>query len=95
MEALINFEGASRAILAERILSEAGLPVKVMPTPSAVREGCGFCLRLPPERVREALDLLGGLGEPRPEIFVRKPGDGGEYVQFSESATEDKDRNGF
>lgn len=45
-EIVFAFAGTNHAIQAENILLSAGLPVRVMPLPSAIKAGCGICLRL-------------------------------------------------
>lgn len=58
VEVVLTFARTNETIRAERLLEDAGLPVRVMPLPSAVRAGCGVCLRLPEARLREAAALL-------------------------------------
>jgi len=57
-ETIICFESAAHAIMAEQDLSAKGFTVQVMPAPSGVRKGCGFCLRFPPERFADAAAFL-------------------------------------
>jgi hypothetical protein len=80
METVISFESVSHAIQAERFLLEAGFPVKVMPVPSSLKSGCGFCLRLPSERAAEACGCLGRNGVPRSDVFLR--GENGEFSAY-------------
>lgn len=84
MEIVITFDGASRAIQAEQFLLERGMPVKVMPTPSGVRAGCGFCLRLPPELARDALSQLMEFGMPHAGAFIRRERSGGDSYEIFE-----------
>ncbi|RKD29282.1 DUF3343 domain-containing protein [Lacrimispora algidixylanolytica] len=44
---LFTFHNTHHSILAEKILLEANIPVKVMPMPEVITAGCGLCLRLP------------------------------------------------
>lgn len=44
---LFTFHNTHHSILAEKILLEGDIPVKVMPMPEAITAGCGLCLRLP------------------------------------------------
>ena len=44
--------------MAEQSLLEGGFSVQVMPVPSAIREGCGFCLRLSPDDLKRAAVFL-------------------------------------
>ena len=82
METVITFAGASHAIQAEQFLLELGLPVKVMPTPSDVGAGCGFCLRLPPELARDALAKLAEGGIPHSATFIRRERDGRDAYEI-------------
>ena len=45
--------------MAEQALLDGGFSVQVMPVPSSIREGCGFCLRLSPEDLERAAAFLG------------------------------------
>jgi hypothetical protein len=71
MEMVISFDSASHAILAEQILSEAGIPVTVMPTPSAIRAGCGFSLRLSQNLLDAAIENLKNNGVLYSSVFSR------------------------
>ena len=44
--------------MAEQSLLEGKFSVRVMPVPSSIREGCGFCLRLMPEELEQAVAFL-------------------------------------
>jgi hypothetical protein len=71
MEIVINFANVSSAILAEQILSKADIPVMVMPTPSSVQAGCGFCLRLSPVLLDAAIERLDLCGVSYSGVFSR------------------------
>ncbi|MDR1580055.1 MAG: DUF3343 domain-containing protein [Synergistaceae bacterium] len=85
MEAIISFKSVSHAIRAEGALLEAGLPVTVMPMPSDVREGCGLCLRLPSDRLDEALRRLESIRAERAALFIRE--ENGKMTRMEEENT--------
>ncbi|MDR2660026.1 MAG: DUF3343 domain-containing protein [Spirochaetaceae bacterium] len=58
IEAVICFESVSQAIMAEQILSDGGFHVRVMPKPSEIKAGCGFCLRFLPDDIEKAAVFL-------------------------------------
>jgi len=52
------FPSMNHALLAERILLEQAIAVKLIPVPKQLSSDCGICLRFPAtlaERVRDAL----------------------------------------
>ena len=55
---------------------EAGIHVLVMPVPSAIRAGCGLCLRLPPSETGEAEKSLQKSGIIPQCIYTRIENDG-------------------
>ncbi|MDR1250363.1 MAG: DUF3343 domain-containing protein [Treponema sp.] len=61
-EVIICFEQTSQAIMAEQALLEQAFYVRVMPKPSAIEAGCGFCLRFLAEDLERAAALLGECG---------------------------------
>jgi len=86
-EIIISFAGASHAIEAERLLTEAGFVVKVMPTPTAIGPGCGFCLRAPSDRAVEVCAWMREHGAPFSGIFAKEEREGGDvYVQTDKGA---------
>lgn len=58
MEILLAFDTTTRAIAAENALLEAQIAVNVMPIPSAIKAGCGICLRLAPQNFEDGKNLL-------------------------------------
>jgi hypothetical protein len=58
VEGLICFESTSQAIMAEQALLARALYVRVMPKPSVIEAGCGFCLRFLPEDIEKAVLVL-------------------------------------
>ncbi len=75
-ERLFTFASAGDAIRAERVLLDAGIPVKVMNLPSAIQAGCGLCLRVAPPRTEEARAALGKGGIIPGGLFTRTSADG-------------------
>ncbi|MDR0527759.1 MAG: DUF3343 domain-containing protein [Spirochaetaceae bacterium] len=71
-EAIICFESAAQAIMAEQALLEHKFYVRVMPTPSAIRAGCGFCLRFLPEELDKAALFLAQNGLAVKEAYLSK-----------------------
>jgi len=58
MEYIITFKNTNFAIKAEQCLLEQKLRISVMPLPSQVSAGCGICLRVKPDEIRPALEIL-------------------------------------
>ena len=71
-EVIVYFEQAAAAIMAEEALRGAGFSVRVMPTPSGIRAGCGFCLRFLPEDLGSAVRFLAGRGAAVTEAWLRE-----------------------
>jgi len=80
-EAIICFENVSKAIMAEQMLTEKKVPVKVMPMPSSIRAGCGFCLRFLPKDIREAAAFLWEQSFTGIEAYMREETDGAASYQ--------------
>ena len=72
INAIICLENVSNAILAEKKLIENNFSVKVMPTPSGIKTGCGFCLRFSPDDLLKAADFLATKGFLDIEIYKRE-----------------------
>jgi hypothetical protein len=53
LEGVISFFGSYHALRSERVLKDAGFPVRLIPGPRAISPNCGVALRFPYER-REA-----------------------------------------
>jgi len=75
-EAIVCFESASMAIMAEQTLTEKKFSVRVMPAPSGIREGCGFCLRFPPQDIERAIAFLFEQGFTGTEAYMREETEG-------------------
>ena len=58
-EFVFSFHDTREAIVAERRLLDAGLPVTVMPVPSQIGPACGLCLRIRDGDLERARVLLG------------------------------------
>ena len=58
--------------MAEQTLIENKYPVRVMPLPSGIREGCGFCLRFFPEQLEGAVEFLSERGFTIAEAFIQE-----------------------
>ena len=56
--------------MAEQVLLEGGYSVRVMPVPSSIREGCGFCLRLIPEELQRAVASLSDRGLTLTDVYL-------------------------
>jgi hypothetical protein len=82
-EGIICFESVAQAIMAEQALIERKFLVKVMPTPSSIRGGCGFCLRFLPEDLENAAVFLLERGLPVTEAYLREGVDGITYRRIS------------
>ncbi|MDR3302168.1 MAG: DUF3343 domain-containing protein [Spirochaetaceae bacterium] len=74
-EAIICFESTSQAIMAEQAFLERKLDVRVMPKPSSIKAGCGFCLRFMPEALEQAVAFLSECGVNITETYrmVKEP----------------------
>jgi hypothetical protein len=79
-EVIFCFESAAQAIMAEQALLEGAFDVRIMPVPSQIRAGCGFCLRFLPEDFGRAAAFLSGRGFPAAEAYRVELADGtGSY----------------
>ena len=58
MEYIVTFKNTNFAIKAEQCLLEQKLRVSVLPLPSLISTGCGICLRIKPDEIKSALDIL-------------------------------------
>ncbi len=52
------FGSTQRAIRAEKIMKEAGLPAMAIPVPRNVSSDCGIVIRFPSDRLGEAMRVL-------------------------------------
>ena len=58
MEFIITFATTRQSIRAERLLMDAKFKIRVMPLPAQINVGCGVCLRVGPEEIDQAIQLL-------------------------------------
>lgn len=85
IEIVFSFANTHHAIQAEQCLLDAALPVRVMPLPSAIRAGCGICLRLPLTKQTAALALLQAAHISPQSIHIRSVNNGAStYIEWKE-----------
>ena len=72
MEYVLTFGTTSHSIKAEQTLMNDGITVSVMPLPSAIRAGCGLCMRIGPDALPEARASLDRAGVPVESIYARE-----------------------
>ena len=77
LEYVIVFSDTSAAILAERCLTGAGVPVSVMPLPESIGAGCGITLRVGAELRQSALGALADNGVRVLAVYSRERTDTG------------------
>ena len=66
----ITFRSVTFAQRGEKILTAAGIRCSLLRTPRWMEEqGCGYCLRLGTDRIREAIGLLEGAGLPYRKVY--------------------------
>jgi hypothetical protein len=94
-EAIICFENATQAIMAERALVENAFSVRVMPLPSSVRKGCGFCLRFAPDDLARAVAFLAERGFTAMETYAREETPTGTAYTIISLANGGRDGAGF
>ncbi|MCL2006798.1 MAG: DUF3343 domain-containing protein [Treponema sp.] len=72
--------------MAEQALLEGGFSVRVMPVPSSIKEGCGFCLRFLPEDLERAAVFLSERGLTVGEAYVPEetPVSDGQVMNYKE-----------
>jgi hypothetical protein len=76
VEGVICFESTTQAIRAEQAFLEQRFNVRVMPKPSGIEAGCGFCLRFLPEDVEKAVAFLLSCGICVRETYRMEESDG-------------------
>jgi hypothetical protein len=95
MELLISFASVNDAIAAEAALADAGLPVRVMSLPSAIRAGCGICLRVDSPRLAAARATLAARGIAPGGLYTRTPaGAGSTYLPYKPAGAPIKNKGG-
>ena len=58
MEYVITFNTTNHAIKAEQCLLHQGLRVGVLPLPTQIKAGCGISLRVSPDEITQAKEIL-------------------------------------
>jgi hypothetical protein len=76
VEAIVCFESTAEAIMAEQALLEQAFYVRVMPKPSSIKAGCGFCLRFLPETIEAVVVFLSKCGITIKETYRMEESDG-------------------
>jgi hypothetical protein len=71
MEYIITFKNTNFAIKAEQCLLEQKLHVSVLPLPSQISAGCGICLRVKPDEIKPALEILAKKNIDEIGLFLR------------------------
>jgi hypothetical protein len=92
-EVIICFESVSSAIMAEQALNGAAFKARVMPVPSGIRGGCGFCLRFSPEDIDGAAAFLSGRGFDVKDAWEKPGGSAGTYRKISVNSIDNR-KNG-
>ncbi|GHU42164.1 hypothetical protein FACS1894190_11150 [Spirochaetia bacterium] len=67
--------------MAEQALVAQAFDVRVMPMPSTIKAGCGFCLRFFPQDIERAAVFLTERGLEIKEAWKRDP-DTGAYIKI-------------
>jgi hypothetical protein len=84
-EVIICFESVSGAIMAEEALVKQAFNVRVMPVPSGIKSGCGFCLRFSREEIGRAAAFLSEHGFDYGEAWEKS---GARYRKFTIDKTD-------
>ena len=79
MEYILTFKNTNFAVKSEQFLLEQKLRVGVLPLPPQIRAGCGICLRIRPDEIRQALEILKEKGIDETGLFSRET-DGNNYI---------------
>lgn len=82
MEYVFTFKNTNFAIKAEQLFLAEGLHVTVMPLPSQIKAGCGICLRIRPEEIRTALEVLERNPFEETGLYLKKNAD--QKISYSE-----------
>ncbi|MHC1719100.1 MAG: DUF3343 domain-containing protein [Clostridiaceae bacterium] len=68
---LITFKNTHSAINAEKILKNKGIEVIVIPTPTTLTKSCGISLRIKPEDLPKASEVINNREIEIGSIFVK------------------------
>lgn len=71
---LMGFGSTHKALKAESIFKEAGLPFKLLPAPKSFEADCGLVISVEDDDFEKAKEILSGAGLPFKNIY-RKEGD--------------------
>ena len=71
------FSDTSAAIMAERCLTRASVPVSVMPLPESIGAGCGITLRVGADLLQGTLGVLADSGVRVLAVYSRERTDTG------------------
>jgi hypothetical protein len=75
-ESIICFDSTAQAVMAEKALLDKAFDVRVMPKPSVIEAGCGFCLRFSPDDIEKAIVFLAECGINVTETYRMEEADG-------------------
>jgi succinyl-CoA synthetase beta subunit len=78
MDFLMVFGSAHRALKAEEVLKEAGLPFRLLPAPKALEPHCDLVIRVNGQTLAEAREVLENMGVKPRTIYRRERED---YVE--------------
>jgi selenide,water dikinase len=71
MEYILTFKNTNYAIKAEQCLLEAKLRVSALSLPPQIRAGCGICLRVNSNIIKQAIETLAGENIDSAEVFLK------------------------
>lgn len=54
------FQSVNHTLLAEKLLKEAGIVIKMIPVPRHLSSDCGVCIRFSPQDQRSVQETLAG-----------------------------------
>lgn len=76
-EIVFTFTDTHNAMSGEKALIAASLPVRVMPRPSSLGQGCGICLRVDMEERDRAEAVFLESGVRTEAVYIRSRNNGG------------------
>mgnify|MGYP000085477160 CR=1 FL=1 len=79
MEYVLSFKSTNTAIQSERYLLDNQLRVTVMPLPPQIQAGCGICLRIRPEEIGRADQIILDKKVEGTRLYEREKMDG-QYI---------------
>ncbi len=66
---VVLFHSTAHAIRAEKVLQQAGLEVKMIPTPRHLSSNCGVALRFDRAQEEQVVSILTGNGVPTDGLY--------------------------